>query len=112
MAKLIIDRKRSAHFHLRASLIERLSQEKNRSETVSMALLEWFKALDRKSALQEILKGREAMIAANNLPCTCTGFQVQYDGCSCGKREAIHAARNKLFELIESFKTVGEDDEK
>lgn len=49
--------------------------------------------IDIISLADEAISARDAMLEAAQMKCTCSGFQLQYDGCSCERSKKVKIAR-------------------
>lgn len=51
---------------------------------------------EMKIKLKELSDASTAIRDATAVECTCTGFALQYEGCTCGRREGINKAEDAL----------------
>lgn len=59
--------------------------------------------------LRLIVEARNALRDMKNMKCTCSGFILQYDGCSCDKGDARKQAKEKLQSLIDGLQVASVD---
>lgn len=57
----------------------------------------------REQQVAEIIQCRNAVKHAEERRCRCSSFCIQVQGCSCGRRFAIDAAKEKLEQAIEAL---------
>lgn len=56
-----------------------------------------------KDIVVDIIVARDELAAAKKAPlapCTCTGFQAQYEGCDCVRDQHVRDAERKLWEVL------------
>lgn len=53
--------------------------------------------------ITEIARLRKEVREAEKISCSCSSFQVQYDGCSCQKSKSISKAKSDLEQFLNSL---------
>ena len=53
-----------------------------------------------KEQLREIVLVRQSLKDAQAISCSCSGFVLQYQGCSCEKKRKVLRAKEKFWESV------------
>lgn len=62
--------------------------------------------------LERIVVAREALQDARKMKCTCSSFQLQYEGCYCDKGVTVGKAKIELQSLIDALQVPTVDKDK
>jgi hypothetical protein len=54
-------------------------------------------------SIEELIAIRDARTAARALKCACSGFVIQYQGCSCGRAGAGKLLDKRMDEALEAL---------
>ncbi len=59
--------------------------------------------MDETAGVKKLVGFRDEIRSAKKLKCSCSGFVLQYDGCSCEKKKEVAKATKKFWDYMDSL---------
>lgn len=59
--------------------------------------------MDETERVKKLVDLRDEIRSAKKLKCSCSGFVLQYQGCSCKKKKEVTKATKKFWDYMDSL---------